>query len=52
MQSQLLKDFDDDEHRWLKYNTDQGKTAIIFNLQQQMVKTMGWKKAQGTTDQD
>ena len=35
----MLKDVDDDEHRWLQCNADTRKTAVIFILQQQMVKT-------------
>lgn len=39
IQSELLKD-DDDGHRWLQCNADARKTAVIFNLQEQMVKTI------------
>ena len=40
VQSKLLKDVDDDEHRCLQCNTDPRKTAAIFNLQEQMVETI------------
>ena len=39
IQSELLKDVDDDEHRWLQCNADAKKTGAIFNLQQQKVET-------------
>ena len=38
IQGELLKDVDDDEHRWLQCNTDARKTAASFLLQEQMVK--------------
>ena len=38
--NELLKDIDDDEHKWLQCNTDPKKTAVIFNLQEQMVETI------------
>ena len=40
MVNKLLKDIDDDEHRWLQCNRDPKKTAVIFNLQEQMVETI------------
>ena len=40
MQKERLKDNDDNEHRWLKCNTDPKKTAAAFNLQEQIVKTI------------
>ena len=52
MQSALLKDFDDDEYRWLQCNTDPRKTSAIFNLQEQIIETIGWKKMRGMTDQE
>ena len=38
--NELLKDIDDDEHKWLQCSTDPKKTAVIFNLQEQMVETI------------
>ena len=62
MQSKLSKDFgddddddddgDDDEYRWLQCKTDPRKTAAVFNLQVQLVKTKVWKKMRGMTDQE
>ena len=40
MQKERLKDNDDNEHRWLKCNTDPKKTAAVFSLQEQIVKTI------------
>ena len=40
MQKERLKDNDDNEHSWLKCNTDPKKTAAVFNLQEQIVKTI------------
>ena len=40
IQSELLKDVDDDEYRWLQCNVDPRETAAIFNLQEQIVETI------------
>ena len=44
--------FEKDDHDWLKCNTDPGKTASIFAMQEQMVETKVWKKLRGLVDQD
>ena len=40
IQSELMKDVDEDEHRWLQCNSEARKTGAIFNLQEQMVETI------------
>ena len=40
IQSELLKDVDDDEHRWFQCNAVAKKTGAIFNLQEQKVETI------------
>lgn len=52
VQSELLKNVDDDEHRYFHCNADPKKTAAILNQQHQMIETIKWKKIRGMTDQE
>ena len=40
VQSELLENVDDDEHRCFHCNADPKKTAAILNQQQQMIETI------------
>ena len=40
VQSELLKNVDDDEHRCFHCNADPKKTAAILNQQHQMIETI------------
>ena len=42
LQSEIPKQYVDDDYEWLKCNTDPRKTASIFVVQEQMVETKAW----------
>ena len=44
LQSEILKQYNEEDSGWLKCNTDSRKTSSIFVLQEQMVETRAWKK--------
>lgn len=44
IQIELLINFDNVGHRRLRCNTDHGKTAALFNQQEQMVETRGERR--------
>ena len=44
LQSEIPSKYDEADYEWLKCNTDPRKTASIFALQEQMVKSRAWKK--------
>ena len=52
MQSEITRNYTKDNYGWLKCNTDPTKTAAVFNMQEQMVQTMAWKKMRGLSDND
>ena len=39
-------------YEWLTCNTDSAKTAALFSMQEQMVKTMAWENMKGLSDND
>ena len=47
MQSEIPSGYTEEDHGWLKCNTDPRKTAAIFTMQEQMVETRVWKKIRG-----
>ena len=44
LQSEILKQYSEEDSGWLKCNPDSRKTSSIFVLQEQMVETRAWKK--------
>ena len=52
LQSEILKEYSEEDSGWLKYNTDPRKTSSIFTLQEQMVETRAWKKIKGLVECD
>ena len=52
LQSEIPKQYGDDDYEWLKCNTDPRKTSSIFTLQEQMIETRTWKKIRGLVKDD
>ena len=52
LQSEIPKQYVDDDYEWLKCNTNPRKTASIFVVQEQMVETKAWKLIRGLVNED
>ena len=52
LQSEIPKQYSEEDSGWLKCNTDPRKTSSIFMLQEQMVETRAWKKIRGLVECD
>ena len=52
LQSEIPKQYSEEDSGWLKCNTDPRKTSSIFVLQEQIVKTRAWKKIRGLVECD
>ena len=52
LQSEIPKQYSEEDSGWLKCNTDPRKTSSIFMLQEQMVETRTWKKIRGLVECD
>ena len=52
MESEITRSHIKDGYGWLKCNTDPAKTAAVFSMQEQVVKTMAWKKMRGLSNID
>ena len=46
LQSEIPKQYGDEDYGWLKCNTDPRKTSSIFALQEQMIETRTWKRSE------
>ena len=51
MQSEIPRNHTKDDYGWLKCNANPAKTAAVFNMQEQMVETIAWKKMRKETVQ-
>ena len=49
-QSRLYKEQEKECHIWLAQNLNQGKTASIMTMMEQMVETRSWKEARGLVE--
>ena len=52
LQSEIPKQYSEDDFGWLKCNTDPRKTSAAFALQEQMIEPRVWKKIRGLVDDD
>ena len=52
LQSEIPKQYSEEDSGWLKCNNDPRKTSPIFVLQEQMVETRAWKKIRGLVECD
>ena len=52
LQSEIPKQYGEDNFWWLKCNTSPRNTSSIFALQEQMIETRAWKKIRGLVDND
>ena len=52
LQSEIPKQYSEEDSGWLKCNTDPRKTSSIFVLQEQMVESRTWKKLRGLVQCD
>ena len=52
LQSEIPKQYGDEDYGWLKCNTEPRKTSSIFALQEQMIETRAWKKIRGLVGDD
>ena len=52
MQSKIPRNHRKDDYGWLKCNKDPAKTAAVFSMQEQIIKTMAWKRMKGLSDND
>ena len=52
LQSEIPKQYSEEDSGWLKCNTDLRKKSSIFALQEQMIETRAWKKIRGLVECD
>ena len=52
LQSEIPKQYSEEDSDWLKCNTDSRKTSSIFALQEQMIETKAWKNIRGLVECD
>ena len=52
LQSEVPSQYEEEDHGWLKCNTDLRKTASIFAVQERMIETRAWKKIRGLIAED
>ena len=52
LQSEIPKQYSEEDPGWLKCNTDPRKTSSVFVLQEQMVETRAWTKIRGLVECD